>query len=316
MILGIDEVGRGCWAGPLVVAAVVLGGVEIKGLTDSKALSRKRREQLYDEIMSKAGGIGLGWVKAGEIDQIGLSAALRLATKRAVESVETSFHEIVIDGTVNFLSGTPLEKYVTTMTKADLLVPSVSAASIVAKVARDRYMAEVNDRFPGYGFANHVGYGTTEHRLAIEKLGACSEHRLSFDPLAKYRQADSTKNAEPKLRDAESTTMIGRHSESVIAEELSRRGHDIIERNWKSRYCEIDIVSRNQGIYYFTEVKHRQNNRTGSGSEVITRDKLKQMEYAARLYAHVKKLGDVDMRLMVASTSGKDYDISDIIELS
>lgn len=190
MILGIDEVGRGPWAGPLVVGAVVLGGVEIDGLTDSKKLTKRRRELLDIEIRERAAGFGLGWVHANEIDQIGLSASLVLATKRAVEQVDASYSEITIDGTINFLKDTTKGRYVTTLPKADLLIPSVSAASIIAKVARDRYMANQDDIFPGYKFASHVGYGTAAHRAAIEELGVTPLHRLSFAPLAKYRPAE------------------------------------------------------------------------------------------------------------------------------
>ena len=129
MILGIDEVGRGPWAGPLVVGAVVLPeGLEIPGLTDSKKLSAKKRQVLDVEIRAKALGWGLGWVQPDELDTVGLSAALRLATIRAVEAVNTPYHEIVIDGTINFLKETSKGRYVTTMPKADFLVPAVSAA--------------------------------------------------------------------------------------------------------------------------------------------------------------------------------------------
>jgi ribonuclease HII len=186
MILGIDEVGRGPWAGPLVVGAVVLGQAEIVGLTDSKKLSKKRREAIALEINSKA-TVGLGWVDAGEIDTIGLSEALVLATKRAVEQINTPYNEIIIDGTINFLASTKKGKYVTTLPRADMIVPAVSAASIVAKVARDAYMSEQDERFPGYGFSSHVGYGTLAHREAIARLGVTDLHRHSFAPLAKYR---------------------------------------------------------------------------------------------------------------------------------
>jgi len=183
MILGIDEVGRGPWAGPLVVGAVVLGGATIEGLTDSKKLTKKRREELDTIIRQTAQGFGLGWVHADEIDEIGLSAALRQATIRAVRGVVAPYHEIVIDGTINFLSDTTKGQYVTTMKKADLLVPSVSAASIIAKVARDDYMTQQDEIHSGYKFASHVGYGTAAHRAAIEKYGVTPLHRLSFAPL-------------------------------------------------------------------------------------------------------------------------------------
>ena len=187
MILGIDEVGRGPWAGPLVVGAVVLGGQTIDGLTDSKKLSKKRRDELNVLIREQAAGYALGWVTSQEIDEVGLSEALRLATRRAVEQIKTSYHEIIIDGTVNFLADTTKGQYVTTMKKADLLVPSVSAASIIAKVARDNYMAEQDVVYEGYKFGSHAGYGTAAHRAAIEKLGVTPLHRLSFAPLTKYR---------------------------------------------------------------------------------------------------------------------------------
>lgn len=187
MILGIDEVGRGPWAGPLVVGAVVLGGIKIEGLTDSKKLSKKRREQLDIIIRRDAIGYGLGWVSANEIDTIGLSASLVVATRRAVEHVKAPYHEIIIDGTVNFLKDTTKGQYVTTLKKADLLIPSVSAASIIAKVARDQYMTDQDLVYPGYNFKAHVGYGTAVHSAAINKLGVTPLHRLSFAPLAKYR---------------------------------------------------------------------------------------------------------------------------------
>ena len=143
-ILGIDEVGRGPWAGPLVVGACVLKE-PIEGLTDSKKLSARRREILAAEIHEKA-FCGLGWVSAEELDKIGLSASLRKACKLAVKEIQESganFSEIIIDGTINFLSATPLAPYVQVLPKADFFIPEVSAASIIAKVARDNYMTEV-----------------------------------------------------------------------------------------------------------------------------------------------------------------------------
>lgn len=186
MILGIDEVGRGPWAGPLVVGAVVLPEqFSIEGLTDSKKLSAKKRVELDTIIRKEALGFGLGWVYPQELDEIGLSAALRLATVRAVEEVTTPYHEIVIDGTINFLKETSKGRYVTTMPKADLLIPAVSAASILAKVARDTYMEEQDAIYPQYGFGSHVGYGTAKHQSALTEFGVTPLHRRSFAPIAK-----------------------------------------------------------------------------------------------------------------------------------
>lgn len=191
MIVGIDEVGRGAWAGPMVVGAVLLGDVVIPGLTDSKKLTKKRREVLDIEIRKQALAIGLGWVSAKQIDTIGLSAALKLASRRALAHIKQEYKEIIIDGTIALID----DPRVTLLPKADLLIPSVSAASIVAKVARDNYMKHLDGVFPGYAFTAHVGYGTAAHRTAIETLGVTPLHRLSFAPLQMYQDKASKETA-------------------------------------------------------------------------------------------------------------------------
>jgi ribonuclease HII len=303
MILGIDEVGRGPWAGPLVVGAVILGGVQIDGLTDSKKLTKKMREKLDVEIRQKAKAIGLGWVNPEEIDEVGLSEALRLATKRAVMQIKAPYHEIIIDGTVNFLAGTNKEKYVTTIKKADLLVPCVSAASIIAKVARDNYMAEQAKSHPEYGFSDHVGYGTVKHRSALIKHGLTKLHRMSFRPVKKIHD-------EQQL---ETTKAIGDDAETVASNHLVGLGHEIIERNWKTKYCEIDIISSKSGVVYFTEVKYRKNSDQGGGISAITPKKLRQMQFAAKLY--VANQADSDMRLSVVTIGGRPPIVLDYLEL-
>jgi ribonuclease HII len=167
-----------------VVGAVVLGEARIDGLTDSKRLTYARRVRIAEEIRANAAGYGLGWVHAAEIDEIGLSASLTLATQRALEQLRVSYRKIVIDGTINFLRDTGEGRFVTTLPKADLLVPEVSAASVVAKVARDLYMAELAQQYPAYGFESHVGYGTVAHRAALEAHGVTDAHRRSFAPIA------------------------------------------------------------------------------------------------------------------------------------
>lgn len=315
MILGIDEVGRGCWAGPLVVGAVVLGDAKIDGLTDSKALSKKRREELDVVIRASSAGTGLGWVSAVEIDEIGLSEALRLATQRAVQEVRMGgvpFHEIIIDGTVNFLTETPLEKYVSTLKKADLLITSVSAASIVAKVARDNYMTEQAKNYPEFGFEKHVGYGTAAHSKAIDENGVTPLHRLSFAPLAKYRK----ENKDVKSKSAKQTTRaIGDASETAAAEYLQAQGYEILDRNWKTKICEIDIVAKRDNIYFFVEVKHRKNDTSGDGLAAITPKKLAQMKKAAELYTLKHRLANVDLRLMAVATFGEPPQIGEIIHI-
>lgn len=179
MTVGIDEVGRGCWAGPVVAGAVLLGE-PIVGLKDSKKLSKKQREKLDAEIRVSALAFGLGWVSAAEIDQIGLTEAVRLAMHRALEQITAEYGQIVIDGDYNFFADNPKSLAVI---GADNSVPAVSAASIIAKVARDRFMADAALQFPGYGFEKHVGYGTAAHNLALRTLGITELHRRSFKPI-------------------------------------------------------------------------------------------------------------------------------------
>ena len=296
MIVGIDEVGRGPWAGPLVVGAVVLG-CDIVGLTDSKKLTAKRREILNEEIIEKAAGVGLGWVHADELDEIGLSQSLVEATKRALRQITVPYHEIIIDGTVNFLADTGKGSYVTTLKKADLLIPSVSAASIVAKVARDEYMRLQDEIYPKYGFASHVGYGTAKHKAALDLHGATPLHRMSFGPLA------GAKSHVAKKRQSNSTRTVGDGGEDKAAEWLVTHGYTIVERNWKTRLCEIDIVAMKDETLYFVEVKHRKNAKAGGGIAAITLRKQRQMEFAAKLYIHFKHMYGKDVRLAVATTT-------------
>lgn len=304
MILGIDEVGRGSWAGPLVIGAVVLGDANIDGLTDSKKISKSKRIKLDVEIRNQAAGFGLGWVAAAELDEIGLSQALRLATRRAVEQVDASYQQIIIDGTVNFLADTTKGEYVTVMKKADLLIASVSAASIIAKVARDNYMTKQAGIYPGYGFEAHVGYGTKAHREAIAELGVTPEHRRSFAPLKQYAPA------------AHTTKTIGDEAETAVCGLLERRGHVVMVRNWKTRFCEVDIISSHGNVVYFTEVKYRKNQLQGGGMAAITNDKLRRMKRAVTAYVQRYPIGDNDVRLQVASLSGEPIELDELLELA
>ena len=280
-ILGIDEVGRGPWAGPLVVGAVILPQANstypawVLELTDSKHLSDAKRRRYAVQITKEAPASALGWVSAKELDELGLAAALRLATRRAVQqiqAVKTPFTQIIIDGKVNFLAQTPLAQYVTVLPKADLLVKEVSAASIIAKVARDQYMCDLAKLYPNYGFERHVGYGTAYHRQALAQFGPCPEHRFSFRPLIElgFRRDSAPRMpkspsfpsvASPVAPSAVSSVAmpatpsvdssanlisskrLGDRAETVVADYLTTLGHQIVERNHKTSFYEIDIIS-------------------------------------------------------------------------
>jgi ribonuclease HII len=184
VIVGIDEVGRGCWAGPLVAGAVVLPEKFRRRrswkLRDSKLLTREQREVSDMAIRQVALAIGLGWVDASTIDEIGLTKAVRLAMQLALQQISVDYDQIILDGGYNFLSDNP--KTVTRI-KADDSVAVVSAASIVAKVARDRYMIELAEQLPDYGFERHVGYGTELHHERLKLHGVSHLHRRSFMPV-------------------------------------------------------------------------------------------------------------------------------------
>lgn len=179
MIVGLDEVGRGCWAGPLAAGAVLLDR-PIAGLKDSKKLTKLARERLDAEIRVSALAFGIGWVTPAEIDALGLTEAVRTAMQRAFACITVPYTRVVVDGNHNFLAGVPRSEAVIA---ADNSVPAVSAASIIAKVARDRFMADAARLHPGYGFERHVGYGTAAHLAAMKLQGLCDMHRKSFKPV-------------------------------------------------------------------------------------------------------------------------------------
>ncbi len=180
LIAGVDEVGRGPLAGPVVAAAVILDPENpIDGLTDSKKLSEKKRDYLFDIIKSQSLAWALGRAEVEEIDKINILQASFLAMQRAVTALQIAPSEVLVDGNKAPDFGVPAQAIV----KGDLTEPAISAASILAKVARDREMIEFDRRYPGYGFAKHKGYPTVQHREALKKLGLTPIHRTSYAPV-------------------------------------------------------------------------------------------------------------------------------------
>lgn len=180
-MIGIDEVGRGAWAGPLLVVAVRPIAKLSKSLDDSKKLTKTYREALIQDIKN-ACEIGEGWVSASEIDAIGLSKAMKLAVKRALTAISaTGNEEIVMDGNINYCD--PLYVDVTCVIGGDAKHPEIMAASVYAKVIRDKKMAELAKAYPEYGFESHVGYGTKRHIDALNRFGVSKIHRLSYKPV-------------------------------------------------------------------------------------------------------------------------------------
>ena len=181
LVAGVDEAGRGPLAGPVVAAAVILNDkTPIRGLADSKKLTALRRERLYDEILAKALCCSIAQASATEIDELNILQATMLAMQRAVQGLRLKPNKVLVDG--NRLPR--LDVLAEAIVGGDAVVPAISAASILAKVTRDRLLMDLHQKHPGYGFDRHKGYGTAEHLAALQSLGPLSEHRRSFAPVA------------------------------------------------------------------------------------------------------------------------------------
>jgi ribonuclease HII len=186
LVAGVDEAGRGPLAGPVVAAAVILDERQpIAGLADSKKLTALRRERLFDEIRAKALCCSVAEASVEEIDRLNILQATLLAMRRAVQGLRLKPALVLVDGNRLPVLDIPAEAIV----KGDALVPAISAASILAKVHRDRWCAEVHAQYPQYGFDAHKGYGTAAHLQALRAHGASPLHRRSFAPVAQHLEA-------------------------------------------------------------------------------------------------------------------------------
>ena len=188
LVAGVDEVGRGPLVGDVVTAAVILDPANpISGLNDSKKLSEKKRDALYEEILAKALAVSVGRASPAEIDELNILHATMLAMKRAVAGLNVCPEKVLVDGNRTPDFGLPSAAVV----KGDGLIPAISAASIIAKVTRDREMAELDLRHPEYGFAAHKGYPTKAHFEALSQHGVLPEHRRSFRPVREWLEQHS-----------------------------------------------------------------------------------------------------------------------------
>lgn len=191
---GIDEAGRGPLAGPVVAAAVVLPEPNpVTGVTDSKKLSPARREALYEELLARALGAGVGWAGAGEVDELNIANATFRAMERAVAALGEVPARIRVDGDRHppGLAGAEC------LVGGDLVDPAIAAGSILAKVTRDRWMADYDVLYPGYGFARNKGYGTPEHRDALARKGPSPIHRRSFATVGPSPGRSASAGEEP-----------------------------------------------------------------------------------------------------------------------
>ncbi len=288
LIAGIDEVGRGAWAGPVVAAAVILPPdtsdlpERLAGVRDSKLMTPSAREEALPRILSAALAVAIGSSSVEEIDRLGILAATRQAMQRAIEGLSVRPDALILDHVT-----LPVPIPQRAFPRADQTSLSVAAASVVAKVTRDRGMADLDDLYPGYGFAQHKGYGTAAHAAALERLGPSPVHRASFAPI-QAAQLSLGLTAESPQRDPRRG--LGRAGEDLAARALIERGYTVVERNWRCEVGELDIVARHNECLVFVEVRTRRGGWRGAAEDSIGPSKRRKLAALADAYlqAHAK----------------------------
>ena len=243
-IAGIDEAGRGPLAGPVVSSAVILPqDVELPEVTDSKKISEKKRERLYDEIYDAATAVGVGVVHEEDIDNNNVLEATYQAMRLAIGKLSIQPDILLVDGNKADIKHYKQESII----DGDQKSLSIAAASIIAKVTRDRIMRQYDIVFPVYGFAKHKGYGTKQHMNAIMTKKASPIHRKSFNPVPHHL---------PSFAYYKRNHLLEKLGEQLVACKMIRSGHEIMETNYNiPQVGEIDIISREEDMIVFTEVK-------------------------------------------------------------
>lgn len=336
-VAGVDEVGRGCLAGPVVAAAVILPpDCDIAGLDDSKKLSPSRREALYAQIADRALGVGVGQVEAEEIDRLNILQASLKAMRMALEDLDSAPDRVLIDGHLPAQSPYPEQAIV----DGDARSLSIAAASIVAKVHRDRLMCEYAERFPEYGFASHKGYGSAEHLAALMAHGPCPLHRRSFGPVAELvaeprselfqsfeeglhdcvnlaeleRLAQLVKQAADQIGDGELAALreiyrerrqklgdTGLRGEGEAADYLQQQGYRILARRYRGAGSELDLVAADGDELVFVEVKTSRG--TARPEQRVDRTKRRRLTRVARHYLQHCAAADTPCRFDVLAIS-------------
>jgi len=295
-VAGIDEAGRGCLAGPVVAAAVILPPEHgLTGLADSKVLSAGAREQLAPRIRAVAVAWGLGVVWAPRIDSINILQATFEAMCQAVRVLRHAPDSLLIDGNMTLPHAMlarawqkasqpcPTQRAVV---DGDRTVNAISAASILAKTFRDKLMQGLSRRWPGYGFEKHKGYGTKAHYEALQRLGPCPQHRLTF-------RGVSNKTPEPPH------ICLGKTGEDSATALLHQSGMCILARNWRKGRLELDIVCRDKDTIVFVEVKTRRAFGLSTPADAITPAKRRMVARAAQAWLAANKAWHLPCRFDV-----------------
>ena len=295
-VAGVDEVGRGCLAGPVVAAAVVLPhDVAIEGLDDSKKLDPGLRESIGEAVLAAAEACAIGVVDAPDIDRLNILEATMEAMRRALGDLPPPApDQVLVDGSRK--PGSPYPE--TTLVDGDERSMSIAAASIVAKVHRDRLMLRYHTRHPQYGFANNKGYGSTQHLEALSEHGPCPLHRRTFRPVAIEEGIEA--DGSLSLFGSGSPADIGARGEAAAAEYLERKGYRILERRLRIAGAEVDLIARSDdGCVVFVEVKSSAQKNSYRPEARVGIDKQTHLKRAATYYLRSHRSGKLECRFDV-----------------
>ncbi len=294
IVAGIDEVGRGPLAGPVVTAAVILPkDCKIEGVNDSKKLSPKKRQELYDIICEKAISYGIGVVSSERIDEINILQATYEAMRQSIRKLSVTPQMVLVDA-VHIPDITMPQRGIV---GGDGKSISIAAASIVAKVTRDAMMEEYAKLYPQYAFEKNKGYGSSEHIQAIKQHGICAIHRKTFIKNILSPKQDITKS---------DNRAKGTKGEVLAVREMEKMGYTILERNFRRASGEIDIIAQKQNMIVFTEVKLRQTDKNGQPCEAVTPEKQKHIVQTAQYYIAENDVANFDIRFDVAEVLEQD----------
>ena len=276
IIAGVDEVGRGPLAGPVVAGAVILpeNPVDLIGVVnDSKRMTPIKRRIAADLVKSQARAWALGLCSASEVDRLGIAEGVRVAMRKAVSALSLKPNYLLIDA----LSLPKIKITQLPLIRGDILSLSIAAASVIAKVARDDIMLSEHDRWPKYGFNSNKGYGTAKHIHALENFGPCPIHRHTFRRVMLMDPASLQKRL--KLPDG-----LGKAGETAAAVYLRSKGFEILATNYRIQEGEADIIARADGRVAFVEVRTRSNRKFGPPEESLTLRKSERLIKVAQAY--------------------------------
>lgn len=283
-IAGMDEAGRGPLAGPVVCACVIMPLDKkdiIDGVNDSKKLTVKKREELYSKIIDKAISFHIAVIDNKIIDEINILNATKLGMKECVEELSITPDIVLVDA----VKGLDVKVQTDAIIKGDAKSYSIGAASILAKVYRDKLMEELDKKYPNYNFKKHKGYGTKEHIMLLQKFGKCEIHRDTFIKHFVWGKMQSY--------------ILGKRGETLVKNYLQENKYNVIETNFRTKLGEIDLIAIKNDIVVFIEVKTRTSNCFGLPREAVNLAKQRKIKLVASEFLQRKKWFDKEIEFDV-----------------